>query len=361
MAEARAPATPLRVMVVDDSAVARESIRALLSGQADLRVEVVPDPVLALERVLRNPPDVLLLDLEMPRMHGLTLLRRVMARHRVPVVVCAGVTSRSAQAAVQALREGAVDVIPKDWLHLRHGAAAAEVLLTAVRAAARARPRPVDGPEPQVRTRIAVPAPASPRAAYGVDVVAVGASTGGPEALRRILASLPVDAPPLVIVQHMPGAFTGAFARSLDAACAIAVREARDGDEVLPGTALLAPGDRHLALRRVGGRLVAGLSAAPPVSRHRPSVDVLFRSAAIACGHRAVGVILTGMGDDGADGLLQMRRAGAATIAQDDATCVVFGMPGEAVARDAAGAVLPLPAIAAAILRHARGHRGTAP
>ena len=340
----------LHVLVVDDSAVARHVISALLGAAGGIRVTTAADGLLALDRLRRERPHVVVLDLEMPRLDGLAFLRQAMAEHPVPVAVCSGSTGRGTDAALRALSAGAVEVLAKPALNLRHGAGeAGEMLLSAVRAAAASRVgrRAASAAVPaRVPPRPALSTPAgAPRA----DLVAIGASTGGTEALRRVLVELPPEAPPVLVVQHMPAGFTDALARSLDADCRVRVVEARGGEAVVPGTVLLAPGGRHLSVRRIGGRLLAQVAHGEPVKRHRPSVDVLFRSAAQAVGGRGVGVLLTGMGDDGADGLLEMRRAGARTIAQDEASSVVWGMPREAVLRGAAGEVLSLDRIGASL------------
>ncbi|HET7824535.1 MAG TPA: chemotaxis-specific protein-glutamate methyltransferase CheB [Anaeromyxobacter sp.] len=352
-----ARAGPLRVLVVDDSAVVRQALAAILS-RAGMAVAVAADPVIATEKMRRERPDAIVLDLEMPRMDGLTFLRELMARDPLPVVVCSGAVGEAGGAALQALEEGAVEIIAKPRLGVKGFLEeSAARLVDAVRAAAQARVRrpraahagapPAAGPTP-VRRAIA------PAAARPPKLVAVGASTGGPEAIRAILERLPPDAPPLVVVQHMPEPFTAAFARRLAGICRVEVREARDGDRVRAGLALVAPGNHHVAVRRGGGQLRVDVVDGPLVSGHRPSVDVLFRSVARAAGAGAVGVLLTGMGDDGAEGLCEMRAAGAHTIAQDEDTSVVFGMPGEAIARGAAAEVLPLGLVATAILERAR-------
>ncbi|HEX6739500.1 MAG TPA: chemotaxis response regulator protein-glutamate methylesterase [Vicinamibacteria bacterium] len=329
---------PTRVLVVDDSAVVRQTLLAVLSPEEGFAVETAADPFIAMRRMERTPPHVIVLDLELPRMDGLTFLRRLVAApHPVPVVVCSSLSGGTS--AMRALEQGAVAVVEKPRLDMRGFLLESAVrLVDTVRGAAQARVG---------RPRVVVPAPPSTvtvevRRRPGT-VIAVGASIGGPEALRELLAPLPSDAPPVLVVQHLPEAFTRALAARLDQCCRVRVREAAHGDAVLPGQVLVAPGDRHLLLRRHhGGGYVVHLSSGPLVSRHRPSVDVLFRSVAQAAGASAVGIILTGMGDDGAEGLLEMRRAGALTLAQDERSCVVYGMPREAVARGAASASLPL-------------------
>ena len=342
-----------RVLVVDDSALVRQVARAILAEQG-LEADVAADPLIALEKIGRARPDVILLDLEMPRMDGLTFLRKLMREDPIPVVVCSALTGPGTDLAVRALEEGAVEIVAKPRLGVKGFLESSSVFLVdAVRAAARARvkarpaaPRLVP---PKLTADAVLPARPAPSAGPG-RVVAVGASTGGTEALRRLLDALPPDCPGLVIVQHMPAAFTTAFARRLGRTSRLEVREAADGDRVREGLALVAPGDLHVLLERSGAGYAVRLTGGPLVSRHRPSVDVLFRSVAQAAGANAVGVLLTGMGDDGADGLLEMRQAGAHTVAQDEATCVVFGMPGAAIARGAALDVLALPNIPAAIL-----------
>jgi two-component system chemotaxis response regulator CheB len=349
----------LNVLVVDDSAVVRQAISAILSQESDMSVTVAADAVIADGKIAKSRPDVIVLDIEMPRMDGLTFLRMLMARDPIPVVVCSGLTGTGAQHAMRALEEGAVSIVTKPKVGVREFLyESAVALVDAVRSAAQARlpvrrdlwpvPRPRLGPDvllPKGR-------PGRPPA-DAATVIAIGASAGGTEALREVLQAFPADAPGPLVVQHMPEAFTAAFAARLDGLCEPEIREARAGDALLPGQVLLAPGNRHMLLRRSGNRYSVELSDGPLVSRHRPSVDVLFRSVAQAAGPQAVGAILTGMGADGALGLLEMRQAGARTIAQDEATCVVYGMPKEAVACGAVQSVLPLKDIASALLADA--------
>jgi two-component system chemotaxis response regulator CheB len=330
---------PLRVLVVDDSAVSRESARVLLSRDPAITVELQGDPVAALERLPLSRPDVIVLDLEMPRMHGLEFLRRSRRTHPAPVVVCSAVTRAGTVDALRALDEGASRVLCKHDLSLVAGHPG-EALLRAVRGAVLAR------------------AGAGGRPAGGPRVVAIGASVGGTQAVHSILAALPADVPPIVVVQHMPAGFTGSFAASLDQVCRLRVREAAAGVALARGEALVAPGGRHLRVVRRGGGWVVELGDDAPVRHHRPSVDVLFRSVGQAFGAAAVGVLLTGMGDDGAAGLLEMHQAGAHTIAQDERTSAVFGMPKEAIARGAARRVLPLPLIAGAVMAAVRPRAG---
>jgi len=345
----------IQVLVVDDSAVVRQMMIEILRGERSLTVSVAPNPLIALDKMQRARPDVIVLDLEMPEMDGLSFLEKVMATDPIPVVVCSGLAARGTEAAFRAFELGAVAVIEKPRLGVKgflHDSAV--MLRDTVTAAARARVRPRAAPRPApVETADAVlPFPRKPALNTTTDkVVALGASTGGTEALRTILEAMPPEAPGLLVVQHMPEAFTRAFAERLDRSCRIEVKEAADGDRILDGRALIAPGNRHLLLKRTGGHYAVEVTDGPLVSRHRPSVDVLFRSVAVAAGPNAVGVILTGMGDDGASGLLEMRQAGAATLAQDEDSCVVYGMPREAVERGAVDEVVSLEQMAPAMLR----------
>lgn len=336
-------ARPIRLLVIDDSAVMRQSMIAIGRSAGDIEVTVAADPVIAQTKIEREPPDVVLLDIEMPRMDGLTFLRKLMAERPLPVIVCSALAGRGTDVAIRALEEGAVDIVEKPRVALHEFLAETNVrLLDTIRGAASARlrrPRPAPPP---------LPAPRLGRTTSRI--VAIGASTGGTEALREILEAMPADAPGMVIVQHMPELFTAAFARRLNETSRMQVKEAADGDRIIPGRALIAPGNRHLLVRRDGAQYRVELADGPLVSRHRPSVDVLFQSAAHAAGPNAVGVILTGMGSDGAAGLLDMQKAGAVTLAQDEATSVVFGMPGAAIAKGAVQFVHPLQAIAPAIV-----------
>lgn len=347
------PGRPLHVLVVDDSAVVRQVVVAILSAEPGLSVASAADPLIARQKIARGRPDVILLDQEMPRMDGLTFLRELMADPRpIPVVVLSGVARPGTEAAVRALEEGAVGIVAKPSIAVREFLEESrQALAGIVREASEARLLRRLHPLRKLTADAILPARSKPRAvAPSGAVIALGASTGGTEALRAILQGLPADAPPAVVVQHMPAGFTAAFARRLDDLCGVDVKEAAEGDELSRGLALIAPGDRHLLVERRGARLFARLSDGPAVSRHRPSVDVLFRSVAQSAGPLATGVILTGMGDDGAAGLAEMRAAGARTIAQDEASCVVFGMPKEAIARGAVERTLPLDRIAAAIV-----------
>jgi two-component system chemotaxis response regulator CheB len=344
-----------RVLVVDDSAVVRQALGAILT-RAGLEVATASDPLIALDKMAGVRPDVIVLDVEMPRMDGLTFLRRIMAEAPLPVVICSGLAGAGTEVALHALEEGAVAIVEKPRLGVKGFLEeSAGRLVETVLGALGARPRARAAPAPRLQADAVLPARGpSPLRATTSKVVVVGASTGGTEALRQLLEAMPPDAPGIAIVQHMPEAFTGAFSRRLARTCAVEVKEAASGDRLCDGRALVAPGNRHLVVRRTGAHYAVEVLDGPPVRRHRPSVDVLFRSAAQAAGPNAVGVILTGMGDDGAAGLLELREAGAHTIAQDEATSVVFGMPKEAIARGAACEVLPLGRIAPGLLERLR-------
>jgi two-component system chemotaxis response regulator CheB len=334
----------VKVLVVDDSALARKIITDSLT--TDPEIDVIGgaiDPFIAREKILTLNPDVLTLDIEMPRMDGLTFLKLLMRHRPMPVIVMSSLTQEGSTTALEALQAGAVDVIGKP-----SGALSAYcdnlILAEKVKAAAQARLLRA----PTVSARIAPTfAPGNPR-----DLIVLGASTGGTEALKTVLTAMPESAPPICVVQHIPAQFSGAFAARLDSLCAIEVREARSGDELAPGLALIAPGGKHLFVRWANGRYVACLSDAPPVHHQRPSVDVLFDSVVKAGGARnTVAALLTGMGRDGASGLYNLRQNGAFTIAQSEATCVVFGMPRQAIELGAAEEVVDLQNIAGALLR----------
>ncbi len=352
------PRRALSVLVVDDSAVVRQAMVAILSQAPDLLVSVAADPYFAMEKMGRARPDVIVLDLEMPRMDGLTFLRRIMADDPIPVVVCSASAGRGTDVAIRALEEGAVDVMGKPSLGVKEFLHEQEEELTAViRSAAEARVTR-RGPANILRDLPPLTAMARPALPPRSDVIiALGASTGGPEALRTVLESFPEDAPGTVVVQHMPAGFTAAFARRLDGLCRVKVKELQRAELITTGTVFVAPGDRHLVVRSTPNGLVADLEHGPRVSGHTPSVDVLFGSVARAAGPRAVAAILTGMGSDGAAGMLQLRRMGAATIAQDEATSVVWGMPKEAAQNGAAESVLPIERIGPALLARATRSR----
>lgn len=339
----------IRVLVVDDSALMRKMMTVLLGR--DPRIEVVgvaADPFFARDKIKALNPDVLTLDVEMPRMDGLTFLEKLMRAHPMPVVMVSSLTEAGCETTLRALELGAVDFITKPTVDLReHMDEIAEDIIGKVRTAASARVvRRERRESAPVGPGTAVRSPAHGAMIRTTDrVIAVGASTGGTEALKDFLTALPPHSPGTVIVQHMPEKFTKSFAERCDQLCTVRVKEAVDGDRVLPGHVLIAPGNYHMALRRNGAQYFVNVYTGPPVNRHRPSVDVLFESAAECAGRNAVGVIMTGMGADGAKGLLKMKQAGARTIAQDEASCVVFGMPKEAIALGAADYVLSLPVI----------------
>ena len=353
---------PVRVLIVDDSASVRQALTEVLGS--DEGIEVIgsaADPFIAAKRIQEEVPDVITLDVEMPRMDGITFLRKLMSQHPIPVVMCSSLTEKGSETLMQALEAGAVDVILKPKLDTRQQLLEARVgICDVVKAAAVARLRPgaartKAGPEEKLTADAMMPPVRATAMARTTEMVAcIGASTGGTESLREVLQALPADAPGIVIVQHMPEIFTAAFARRLDSLCRIAVKEAEDGDAILRGRALIAPGNRHTLVQRSGARYYVAVKDGPLVTRHRPSVDVLFRSAAQSLGANGLGILMTGMGDDGARGLFEMRAAGAQTVAQDEATCVVFGMPKEAIQRGAAQRVLPLGGLAGEILRAAR-------
>jgi two-component system chemotaxis response regulator CheB len=340
----------MHVLVVDDSAVVRQAFSMLLAGK--FSVDTAADPLIAERKIRKQRPDVVVLDLQMPRMDGFSFLRQIMSRDPLPVVICSSAAARGSETAMRALEEGAVDVIGKPPVGVREFIAEGAVMITdTLRAAAQARMRRTIPLVTRHPVDVILPA-AAPSVSGATDrIVAVGASTGGTEALREIIEALPPNAPGMVVVQHMPEGFTAAFAKRLNSLSRVEVKEAANGDVISAGRVLIAPGSHHLLVRRNGSRYFAQLSAGALVSRHRPSVDVLFRSVAQSAGANAIGIILTGMGDDGAQGLAEMHAAGAPTIAQDEATSVIFGMPKEAILRGAVTSVLPLPHITPAILR----------
>jgi two-component system, chemotaxis family, protein-glutamate methylesterase/glutaminase len=349
----------IRVLIVDDSAVVRETLKEILSSDPEIEViGTAGDPYVAAERIGEQVPDVITLDIEMPRMDGLTFLKKIMSQHPIPVVICSSLADEGALSTLKALEFGAVEIITKPKLGTRQFLEESRVALCqSVKAAASARLRPL-GPSHTVEPKLTADAILSRATNAMVEttekVVVVGASTGGTEALKIFLEALPADSPGVVIVQHMPELFTRAFANRLDGLCAVSVKEAETNDTVLRGRVLIAPGNHHLLLKRSGARYYVEVKDGPLVCRHRPSVDVLFRSAARYAGQNAVGVIMTGMGDDGARGMFEMRQAGAFTIAQDEATCIVFGMPKEAIKLNGVSKVLPLGSIAGGILSYCR-------
>jgi two-component system, chemotaxis family, protein-glutamate methylesterase/glutaminase len=354
----------IKVLIVDDSAVVRQALSAVFSSDKDIEViGTAADPYYAAQKIQKDVPDVITLDIEMPRMDGLTFLRKLMQQHPIPVVIISSLTSTGTETGMKALELGAVDIITKPQLSTREFYEESKIrLCDVVKAAARAKLRKLDGHRHAVS-----PIRVEPK--YSADamlpktipnlsmiktteiVIAIGASTGGTEALKELLEVLPADCPGIVIVQHMPEVFTRSFAQRLDDICKISVKEAENGDSVIRGRALIAPGNKHTLLKRSGAKYYVEVKDGPLVNRHRPSVDVLFRSTARYAGQNAVGVIMTGMGADGAKGLLEMKEAGAKTAAQDEKSCVVFGMPKEAIKLGATDKILPLNQLAGFILR----------
>jgi two-component system chemotaxis response regulator CheB len=359
----------IKLMIVDDSAVVRQVLSEVFATATGIEViDVAPDPIAAMEKMKRQWPDVLVLDVEMPRMDGITFLRQLMQTRPTPVVICSSLTQKGADVTMQALAHGAVEVIAKPTGGVKQFLESnGNVLVQAVRAAACARmdrvrfapgtPAPVQpmgGVEirPKLSADVIMPAPTGRQMFQTTERVAIlGTSTGGTQALEAVLTALPRTCPGIAIVQHMPEKFTASFAARLDSLCEIHVKEAANGDRVLPGTALIAPGGKHMIIKRSGAFYHVEVLDGPLVSRHKPSVDVLFRSAAQFAGKNALGIIMTGMGDDGAKGLKEMHDAGAHTIAQDEDSCVVFGMPKEAIKLGCVDEVMALGQLARAICR----------
>ncbi len=348
----------IKVMVVDDSAVVRQVISGALARERSIEVlAAVADPIFAMQRMRVEWPDVIVLDVEMPRMDGITFLRKIMSERPTPVVICSSLTVSGAETTMQALAAGAVSIVAKPKFGVRNFLLDASAdLVEAVKAASRANVRNLR-PRCAAETAECAAPPVVALRETTERVVALGTSTGGTQALEFVLSALPRSSPGIVVVQHMPEKFTAAFSQRLDGLCEIEVKEAQDNDRVLPGRALIAPGGRQMTLKRSGALYYVEVRSAPPVNRHCPSVDVLFRSVAKHAGRNALGVIMTGMGHDGARGLLDMHRAGAQTVAQDEATCVVFGMPKEAIKLGGAEKILPLHAISTEIsLYGSRNH-----
>jgi len=349
----KAMASIRKVLIVDDSALMRQLLTSILESDPDLKViATAGDPFDAREKIKALHPDVLTLDIEMPRMDGLTFLEKLMRGHPMPVIMISSLTEKGADTTLRALSLGAIDYVSKPRLDVRNGTIdQAEEIIAKVKAASHVKVRTLGPSEAQP-----VDLPSPPRLFSATHkVVAIGASTGGTEALKDLLSPLPADFPGIVIVQHMPEAFTGPFAARLNGLCKIKVKEARDGDRILPGHALLAPGGHQMEVVRRGMEYQVRVYRGERVNRHLPSVDVLFSSCSKQLGKNALGVLLTGMGADGAKGLLEMKMASAFTIAQDEATCVVFGMPREAINLGAVEQVLPLPGIAPALLQRLAG------
>lgn len=351
-----------KVMVVDDSALVRQTLEAVINSDPELEViATASDPYVAAKRLQTQVPDVITLDVEMPRMDGITFLQKIMSQHPIPVVMCSSLTEKGSETSFKALELGAIEIINKPTLGTKQFLEESKILICdIIKAAAISKKRGTSKvlPKKEVAPKLtadAVIAKSTSKAMVKTTdkVLIVGASTGGTEALKSFLEVLPADAPGIVIVQHMPEKFTTAFANRLNTICAINVKEAADNDTVMRGRALIAPGNKHTLLKRSGARYYVEVKDGPLVSRHRPSVDVLFRSAARYAGKNAVGIIMTGMGDDGAKGMLEMKEAGSYNIAQDEASCVVFGMPNEAIKLGGVDKILPLDQIAAHAIKMA--------
>jgi two-component system, chemotaxis family, protein-glutamate methylesterase/glutaminase len=351
----------IRVLIVDDSAIVRQTLAQIIETDPLLEVMgTASDPYFAAKKIAEEVPDVITLDVEMPRMDGLTFLKKIMAQHPIPVVIISSLTAKGTETGMKALELGAVEIITKPQMNTKVFIEESRIrICEAIKAAAqaklkrrRAEAEPVVVP-PKLSADAVLPPVGSNQSMIKTTeiVVAVGASTGGTEALTTFLQSMPLDTPGIIIVQHMPEKFTTSFANRLNEICKISVKEAENGDSVIRGRALIAPGNFHMLLKRSGARYYVEVKEGPLVNRHRPSVDVLFRSTARYAGANAIGVIMTGMGDDGARGLLEMKQAGAKTVAQDEKSCVVFGMPKEAIKLGAADKVLPLDAIAQYVIK----------
>lgn len=346
----------INVTIVDDSAVVRQVLSSVLEDDHKIKViSVASDPIYAMDKMKLQWPDVIVLDVEMPRMDGISFLKKIMAEKPTPVVICSTLTEKGAQTTIDALQAGAVSVVTKPKLGLKNFLVDESCnIVSAVKAAALAKVGRLGSLTTNntlsTKPSATINAPATALSNTTEKIVAIGTSTGGTQALEAVLRHLPKVCPGIVVVQHMPEKFTAAFAQRLDSICEVSVKEAENNDRVMPGQVLIAPGGKHMVLKRSGAQYKVDIVDGPPVNRHIPSVDVLFRSTAKAAGRNALGIIMTGMGDDGASGLLEMRETSARTIAQDEATCVVFGMPKEAIKRNAAEMVLPLANIPGAII-----------
>ncbi|MDH5397677.1 MAG: chemotaxis response regulator protein-glutamate methylesterase [Cyclobacteriaceae bacterium] len=364
---------PIKILIVDDSALVRQTLQEIFDSDPDLEViDTASDPYVAVKKMRENVPDVISLDIEMPRMDGLTFLQKLIAQHPIPVVIISTLTEQGSDLALRALEYGAVEVITKPKLDTKTRLKEAQIrLCDKIKAAAQSKIKRkshhqqvqhVQHPTSskiqvakKLTADVIIKKPEGKLVFKTTEsIIAIGASTGGTEALKVVLMGMPLDCPGIVIVQHMPELFTRQFAQRLDQICQISVKEAEDGDSVLKGQALIAPGNSHMMLQRSGARYYVKVKDGPLVNRHKPSVDVLFRSAARYAGRNAVGAILTGMGADGAKGLLEMKETGAYTIAQDEKSCVVFGMPNEAIKLGGADEVQSLEKISQSILRHVR-------
>jgi two-component system chemotaxis response regulator CheB len=346
----------IKVLIVDDSALVRQTLSGMLNLDPEISViATAADPLFAAKKIAKEMPDVITLDLEMPRMNGLTFLKKLMSYHPIPVIIISSLTTSGAEASIKALEYGAIEIIAKPSMASREFYEESRIrICDAVKAAAEAKiknvaaPKEPFNPQPKLSADAVISLPQIPVSLNETTdkLIIMGASTGGTSAIQMFLEKMPPDCPGIVIVQHMPEVFTRSFAERLNTICCITVKEAVQGDILTPGKAIIAPGNKHLMIRRTGAKYCVEINEGPLVNRHRPSVDVLFRSAAKFAGSNAIGIIMTGMGDDGAKGLLEMKQAGAYTIAQDEASCVVFGMPKVAIKLGAASTVLPLERIA---------------
>lgn len=354
----------IKVLIIDDSALVRQTLTAVLEKDTEISVVgAAANPYVAVERLKEDVPDVIMLDVEMPRMDGVTFLKKLMRQHPIPVVMCSSLTLKGSSVALQSLEYGAVDIIIKPKVSTREFLEESAIRIQdIVRSAAMVKPEKLRKTMEKMKVRpkhtadVMIDGPGTHPIMHTTEkIVVVGASTGGCQALSLFASQLTVQCPGVVVVQHMPETFTASFAERLDQMCSITVKEAKDGDTVLPGHMLVAPGDYHMLLKRSGTRYFVEIKKGPLVSRHRPSVDVLFRSAARYAGRNSIGIIMTGMGDDGAKGLLEMRQAGATTVAQDEESCIVFGMPKEAIKMGSAECVLPLQSLAAHAMNWACG------
>ena len=350
----------IRVLIVDDSALVRNALSKVLTSDPEIEImAMAQDPIIAASKIRNEVPDVIILDVEMPRMDGITFLKRIMTQHPIPVIICSTLATQGSQTALSALENGAVEVIERPNLGTKKFFEESKIkICDTVKAAAMVKVRKhvkSINVSPKLTADSILPGPSGKAMDKTTEtVIVVGASTGGTEALRVLFERLPRDTPGMVVVQHMPANFTKAFADRMNKICLVSVKEAENNDTVLRGRVLIAPGNRHMLLQRSGARYYVEIRDGPLVSRHRPSVDVLFRSTARYAGKNALGVIMTGMGDDGAKGMLEMKQAGAYNIAQDKASCVVFGMPKEAIKLDAVNSILPLDKIADALLKKCR-------
>lgn len=358
----RISTSPIKVMIVDDSAIVRQTLKEVIESDPELEVmATAADPIIAAKKLETMIPDVMTLDIEMPRMDGLSFLKAIMSQHPIPVLICSSQSLAGSENALNALEYGAVDIIEKPQMGTKVFIEESRTLICdSIKAAFLSKHRMAKTIKtivvsPKLTADVILERPQNSQTIDTTDkIVVIGASTGGTEALREFLEALPIDCPGMVIVQHMPEHFTSAFAERLDSLCAISVKEAQNNDSVIRGQALIAPGNKHCLLKRSGARYYVEIKDGPLVSRHRPSVDVLFRSAARYSGKNCIGIIMTGMGDDGAKGMKELKDTGAFTIAQDENSCVVFGMPKEAIKLGAVDAVIPLHELAGHMIQQTK-------